>query len=121
MKSLSEVLKEKKSGLFFGNRILLPFSCHILKLNIENDLITDFSSCCKGVYVSENPDFMEIYFHDYKNLGEVITKFEAIKLIVVEKGKDIFDTKNHITLALHPEENHNLRIEKLGENQIFIE
>ena len=121
MKSLSEVIKEKKSGLFFGNRILLPFSCHILKLNIENDLITDFSSCCKGVYVSENPDFMEIYFHDYKNLGEVITKFEAIKLIVVEKGKDIFDTKNHITLALHPEENHNLRIEKLGENQIFIE
>ena len=121
MKSLSQVLKEKKSGLYFGNRVLLPFSCHIIKLNIENDLITDFSSCCKGVYVSENPDFMEIYFHDYKNLGEVITKFEAIKLIVVEKGKDIFDTKNHITLALHPEENHNLRIEKLSENQIFIE
>ena len=121
MKSLSEVLKEKKSGLFFGNRILLPFSCHILKLNIENDLITDFSSCCKGVYVSENPDFMEIYFHDYKDLGEVITKFEDIKLIVVEKGKDVFNTKNHITISLHPEENHNLRIEKLGENQIFIE
>ena len=103
MKSLSQVLKEKKSGLYFGNRVLLPFSCHIIKLNIENDLITDFSSCCKGVYVSENPDFMEIYFHDYKDLGEVITKFEAIKLIVVEKGKDVFDTKNHITIALHPE------------------
>jgi hypothetical protein len=54
-------------------------------------------------------------------LGEVITKFESIKLIVVEKGKDIFDTKNHITLSLHPEDNHQLRIEKLGENQIFIE
>jgi hypothetical protein len=121
MKSLNEVLKEKKLGLYFGNRALLPFSCHILKLNIENDLITDFSPCCKGVYVSENNDFMEIYFHDYKDLGEVITKFEAIKMIVVEKGKDIFDVKNHITLSLHPEENHKLRIEKLGENQIFIE
>ena len=121
MKSINEILKEKKSGLYFGNRILLPFSCHILKLNIENDLITDFSQCCKGVYVSENADFMEIYFHDYKDLGEVITKFEAIKIIVVEKGKDVFNKQNHITLALHPEDDHQLRIEKLGENQIFIE
>jgi len=121
MKSINEVLKEKKTGLYFGNRILLPFSCHILKLNIENDLITDFSPSFKGVNISENPDFMEIYFHDYKDLGDVITKYEAIKMIVVEKGKDIFNTKNHITLALKPEENNQLRIEKLGENQIFIE
>ena len=121
MKSLSEVIKEKKSGLFFGNRILLPFSCHILKLNIENDLITDFSPSHKRVHVSENPDFMEMYFYDYKDISEYISKYEAIKLIVVEKGKDVFNTKNHITLALHPEENHHLRIEKLGENQIFIE
>ena len=42
-------------------------------------------------------------------------------MIVVEKGKDIFNAKNHITLTLHPEDNHKLRIEKLGENQIFIE
>jgi len=121
MKSISEVLKEKKSGLYFGNRVLLPFSCHIIKLNIENDLITDFSPSCKGVHVSENPDFMEIYFYHYKDLGDVVSKYEAIKMIVVEKGKDIFDVENHITIALHPEDNHQLRIEKLGENQIFIE
>jgi len=121
MKTINEVLKEKKSGLYFGNRVLLPFSCHIIKLNIENDLITDFSPSDKGVHVSENPDFMEIYFHDYKDLGESVSKYEAIKLIVVEKGKDIFNTKNHIALTLHPEDNNQLRIEKLGENQIFIE
>ena len=121
MKSLSEVLKEKKSGLYFGNRVLLPFSCHIIKLNIENDLITDFSPSEKGVYVSENPDFMEIYFYDYKDLKEVVSKYEAIKMIVVDKGKDIFNMKNHIAIALHPEENNKLRIEKLSENQIFIE
>ncbi len=121
MKSITEVLKEKKSGLYYGNRVLLPFSCHIIKLNIENDLITDFSPSFKGVHVSENPDFMEIYFYDYKDLGDVITKYEAIKMIVVEKGKDIFDAKNHITIALHPNENNQLGIEKLGENQIFIE
>jgi len=121
MKSISEVLKEKKSGLYFGNRVLLPFSCHILKLNIENDLITDFSPSDKGVNVSENSDFMDIYFYDYKDIQESVSKYEAIKMIVVEKGKDVFNIKNHITLALHPEGNHQLRIEKLGENQIFIE
>lgn len=120
MKSIKEVLKEKKSGLYFGNRVLLPFSCHILKLNIENDLITDFSPSFKGVHISENDDFMEIYFYDYKDLGEVITKYEAIKMIVVEKGKDVFNSENYIKLALHPEENHQLKIEKLSDNQIFI-
>jgi hypothetical protein len=121
MKSIKEVLKEKKTGLYFGNRVLLPFSCHIIKLNIENDLITDFSPSFKGVHISENDDFMEIYFYDYKNLKEVITKYEAIKMIVVEKGKDVFNLKNHIKLALHPEEDNQLRIEELGENRIFIE
>ena len=121
MKTIKEVLKEKRNGLFYGNRMLLPFSCHILKLNIENDLITDFSPRHEGVHVSENPDFMEIYFYDYKNLADVISKYEVIKMIVVEKGKDIFNIKNHITLALRPGEGHIVKIEELGENQIFIE
>ena len=90
MNTIKEVLDKKLTGLYFGNRVLLPFHCHILKFNIENDLITDFSPCCKGVHISENPDFMEIYFHDYKDLAEVMTKYESIKMIVVEKGKDIF-------------------------------
>jgi len=121
MKSLSEVLKEKKSGLHYGNRLILPFSCHIIKLNVENDLITDFGPSFKGVHVSENPDFMEIYFYDYKNLADVITEYEAIKMIVAEKGKDIFDMNNHMALALYLEEDHKLRIEKLDKNQMFIE
>ena len=84
-------------------------------------MITDFSPSDKGVFVSENSDFMEIYFYDYDDLKDVISKYEAIKMIVVEKGKDVFSMKNHIALALHPEENNKLRIEKISENQIFIE
>ncbi|RKY91136.1 MAG: hypothetical protein DRQ01_08175 [Ignavibacteriae bacterium] len=121
MKTIKEVLDNKLTGLYFGNRVMLPFHCHILKLNIENDLITDFSPCCKGVQISENPDFMEIYFHDYKDLAEVLTKYESIKMIGVEKGKDIFNNKNHLKIAMHPEAKHKLKIEELGEDQIFIE
>lgn len=121
MKTIKEVLDKKLTGFYFGNRILLPFHCHILKLNIENDLITDFSPCCKEIHISENPDFMEIYFLDYKDLAAVQTEFELIKMIVVEKGKNIFDKKNHLSIALHIEPKHILRIEMLGEDNIFIE
>ena len=29
--------------------------------------------------------------------------------------------KNHLKIALHPESKHKLKIEELGEDQIFIE
>jgi len=121
MKTINEVLSKKLTGLYYGNRVLLPFSCHILKLNIERDLITDFSPCCKGVYIAETEDFMEIYFHDYKDLGESVGKYEKIKMIIVEKGKDVFEVKNHIPIALNPIANHVLEIEQLDDKIIFIE
>ena len=121
MKTIGEVLSNKLSGLYYNNRVLLPFSCHLLKLSIGNDLITDFSPCCRGVHISENEDFMEIYFSDYKDLYEALGKYEHIKMIIVEKGKDVFDDNNHITLGLKPAENHVLQIEQIGENIIFIE
>lgn len=121
MKSLNEVISSKINGMYYGNRVILPFSVHLLKIVIENDIITDFGPGSKGAYVAENDDFMEIYFNDYKDLFEVITKYENIKMIVVEKGKDVFDFKNHIKIALHPEEKHKLVIEKLSEDTIFID
>jgi hypothetical protein len=121
MMSISEVLKEKKSGLYFGNRVLLPFHCTIIKIVIEKDIITDFSIGAKGAYVNETPDFTEIYFVDYPDLEASISKYENIKLILVEKGKDIFDFSTHRKIALHPEGNHILAIAELDENTTFIE
>ncbi len=64
---------------------------------------------------------MEIYFHEYKHLRDLLSKYESIKMIVVEKGKDVFDKKNHVKISLHPEAKHDLRIEELSKDQIFIE
>lgn len=121
MKSLDEVLKNNLKGIYYGNRILLPFQCHILKIVIENHIITDFSLANKGAYLNETPFYTEIYFLDYKDLGEKISRYENIKMIVVEKGKDIFDFSQHRKIALHPEENHNILIKELDENTIFID
>jgi hypothetical protein len=121
VKSLDEVISNKLDGMYYGNRVLLPFHCHILKIVIENKIITDFSFRENGAYVNEHPEYTEIYFLDYPNLEESISKFENIKMIVVEKGKDIFNFNNHRKIALHPESNHQLLIKELDENTIFID
>lgn len=121
MKSLDIALKSNMTGIYYGNRVLLPFHCHILKIVIENDIITDFSPQNKGAFINEDPDFTEIYFIDYPELEENISRFENIKMILVEKGQDLFDLNTHRKIALHPEGNHILAIKELDENTIFID
>lgn len=121
MKTLDELLKNKITGLHYGNRILLPFIADILKAVIEDHIIMDFSTSKSGAQYSKHETFTEIYFFDYKNLAEVISKYETIKLVVVEEGKDIFDFINHRKLALHLNEKHKLTIEEINEDILFIE
>jgi len=121
MKSLKEVLNNKDFGLFYGNRILLPFAAEILKAVIERDIIMDFSTSDKGAKYTISNDYTEIYFYDYKNLLDVVSKYEMIKLVVVEKGKNIFDLSNHKKISLHLVENHKLTIEELNDDSLFIE
>lgn len=121
MKSLDEILNNNFSGMYYGNRVLLPFHFHVLKIVIENNIITDFSIRNKGAYINEYPEFTEIYFLDYPDIEENISKFENIKMVIVEKGKDIFNFNDHRKIALHPEGNHILSIKELDENTIFID
>jgi hypothetical protein len=121
MKTLDDILKNNLHGLHYGNRVLLPFQAEILKAVIESDIITDFSLTNTGANYKINNDYTEIYFHDYKILSEVLTEFEKIKLIVVEKGKDIFDFTTHRKIALQVKEKHKLLISEINDNTLFIE
>lgn len=121
MKSLDEILKNNITGMYYGNRVLLPFHFTPLKIVIEKDIITDFSIREKGAYVNHTPEYTEIYFIDYPVLAESISKYENIKMIIVEKGKDIFDFSTHRKIAIRPESNHILSIKELDEHTIFIE
>lgn len=42
-------------------------------------------------------------------------------MILVEKGKDIFDFSTHRKIVLHPEEKHILKISELDKETIFID
>jgi hypothetical protein len=92
-----------------------------LKVVIEDEIIMDFSPSSKIIYVGEGDGYTEIYFKQFKNLKEIISQYETIKLIAVEKGKDIFNFDNHIKLGVHVGEEHKLTIEKTDEDILFIE
>jgi hypothetical protein len=121
MSTIEEALKKNSGGLYYGNRVLLPFNCFLLKVIIEDEVIMDFSPSSKFVYISEGEEYTEIYFKEYKNLKEIVSKYETIKIIAVEKGKDIFNFDNHIKLDIHVGEEHKLTIENTDEDILFIE
>jgi len=119
--TIEEALNKKAAGLYYGNRALLPFNCFLLKVVIEDEIIMDFSPSSKTVYVGEGEGYTEIYFKQFKNLKEIVSKYETIKIIAVEKGLDVFNFDNHIKLDIHVGEEHKLTIEKTDEDILFIE
>lgn len=121
MKKLDEVLKNKLNGLYYRNRVLLPFSGYALKMMVDDEIITDFSIQNGKVEINEYEEFMELYFSDYEDLKEVVSKYEAIKMIIVEKGNDVFDFANHRKLLMYLGEEHKVSIEESDENILFIE
>jgi hypothetical protein len=121
MKTIQETLQKNINGLFYGNRVLLPFSGTILKIIFDNEILMDFSPDSELVHINATDEYMEIYFLGYDNLKDSISKYECIKLIIVEKGDDIFDLKNHMKISLHPEEKHKLKIDKTEDDILFIE
>ena len=121
MNTISDALKNKKNGLFYGNRVLLPFNAYILKVIINDDIIMDFAPASKYIYISETDAYTEIYFKQYKNIKEAVSKYETIKMIAVEKNENVFDTNNHFKLDVRVGDNHNLTIEKTDDDILFIE
>ena len=121
MKTLDEMLENKIAGLYYNNRLILPFHAHFLKVIIEDEIITDFSPSPKGIYIREEEDFTDVYFLEYKHVNDTVSKYEAIKMVVVEKGKNVFDSNNHKKIAIYLEDKHKIRIEKTDEDILFIE
>ncbi|RPI68445.1 MAG: hypothetical protein EHM47_14500 [Ignavibacteriales bacterium] len=121
MKSLDEIIQNKTTGLYFGNRLILPFHAHFLKVVIEDKIISDFSMSSKGINIVEEDEFTSLYFLDYDQLVNSVSKYEAIKLLVVSKSKSIFDAANHKKIAVYLEKKHSARIEQTDEDILFIE
>ena len=121
MKTIKEVLNGNGSGLYYGNRVLLPFKAEILKIVIDSVIITNFSKQPHGAQVRTTDNYTEIYFCDYKNLEEDLTEYDVIKVVLVQQGDDMFNNKNHIPIELAIESKHKLSIKKIGDDILFFE
>lgn len=118
---IDEVVSQNIKGLYYGNRLILPFKADFLKIVIDDELIVDFSMDGEKVEISEEEYFTNIYFLDEEDLAEVVTKFETIKIVAVEKKQSLFDLKCHKMLALSLEEPHFVNIKYITEEMLFID
>lgn len=121
MYSLDRALQEKKCGLYYGARVVLPFVGDILKAVIDDDLITDFSPMSEGAYYEKHEKYTEIYFFDHEDILKDVSKYETIKLIVVDDDDDLFDFNHHRKISLNPIDNHKLEIAEISDDVLFIE
>lgn len=121
MNTLDKALSEKKHGLYYGTRVILPFVVDILKVLIDGDIITDFSAVSEGAYYEKFDYYTEIYFFEHEDILKDVSKYETIKMIVVDENDNLFDFNNHRKITLNPVENHKLEIEEMPEDVLFIE
>jgi hypothetical protein len=121
MVTLDEILKNKPKGLYYKNRLILPFRGIFLKIIIDDDILMDFSPSSKSIYISESENYTDIYFKEYKHLKDAVSKYEAIKMVLVEKGKDIFNFDNHKKIVIYLGQKHQVSIEETEEDILFIE
>ena len=119
--TIKETLAQKKTGFLYGNRMILPFKARFLKVVIDSDIITDFSPSSKGISIVEEDHYTSLYFHEYDSLRDSLSKFEAIKLVLVEKEDNIFDLSKHMKLAVYKTETHTATIEETDHDILFIE
>ncbi len=121
MATLKEILTSKPRGLYYKNRLILPFQGIFLKVIVDDDIIMDFSPSSSQIYITENEDYTDIYFKKYKHLKDAVSKYEAVKMVLVEKGKDIFNFDNHQKIIIYLGEKHQVNIEETEEDILFIE
>src|SRR5690606_18761649 len=113
--------KEKQTGLYFGNRLILPFHANFLKVIIDDEIIYDFSPGSKGIMIVEEKEFTNLYFLEHQLLKDSVYKYEAVNMIAVEKSKNIFDKAKHTKLPVYLEENHPVKLEEACNDMLFIE
>lgn len=121
MNSIDKALSEKKNALYYGARVILPFVADVLKAVIDDDIITDFSPVSDGAYYEKHDYFTEIYFFDHEDILGDVSKYETIKLIVVDEDDDMFDFETHRRISLNPCENHKMELTKIDDDVLFIE
>lgn len=110
---IEDAIKNQKDGYYIGSRLVLPFHCELIKVEIGDEHYTEFVGS-ENIKISQDPQNTSIYFRVKGRLFDIfkdmfliedLTKSEkgslpdVIHLTVCEIDADICEQNTHIRLA----------------------
>ena len=124
-KSMRQAVQDGDKGLLIKNSVYLPFHMELLSVWIGKDMsmvstpdvLTDFSSGHGELHVREGDSYTNLIFVHHKDLKKEYGHYKGhIILYAVEKGEDIFATKNRhfVKLSFH-DDTDNIYLELLDD------
>ena len=118
--TIKYALKNNRKGFHIGNRIILPFKCHLIKLIADSDIVTEFSGS-DDIQISQSPKNTSVYFTERGAIRSMIDNYKVVKLIACEEDSDLTLVDNHIKLVCEIDSNHVVLIYEPNEDMLFIE
>ena len=106
--SVAKAVAKNRTGLTFGNRLILPFHAHLIWVRVAmhyssaasgGAVISDLSPQSKAASATQTSYGTELYLFKYNDLKEEFGRHKArVLLQVVEIDADIFKLSAHKTL-----------------------
>ena len=118
--TIKYALKNNRKGFHIGNRIILPFKCHLIKLIADSHIVTEFSGS-DDIKITQSPKNTSVYFTERGAIRSMIDKYKVVKLIACEEDSDLTTADNHIKLVCEIDSNHVVLIYEPNEDMLFIE
>ncbi|NNC95372.1 MAG: hypothetical protein HKN92_07395 [Chitinophagales bacterium] len=113
-------LNEDKKGFYIGDRLILPFKCHIIKIIAGHNIFTEMVGS-NHIKISQEPHNTSIYFRSGGKLANYLNPEKTVKMVVCDLNKELTEIGNHIKLIIEIEENHKVTIHEPSDDMIFIE
>jgi len=107
--TIKSCLENNRRGLTYGNRLILPFHCQFISIQIGLGMSVisspktyyDFSPSERDVMIVEEENSTSLYFSDHENLGSQFGQYKGgVILVCCDKADDIFDLSKHTRIQL---------------------
>ena len=120
--TIKQQIRAGAEGFYIGSRMILPFKCQLIKLIVDNHIVTEFVGN-NHIKVSQEVKNTSLYFRESGKLNQFEGSYEYIKMIICDLNDDLCDRKNHLKVICSIEENHVIKLELAEDNKdiLFIE
>ena len=117
---ISHALEQKKKGFHIGQRLILPFSCQIIKIIVDDEIYTEVVGG-KNIRINQDPQNTSIFFRIGGKLDNMVGTYKVIKMIICEWEDDLTEVSKHRKLVCEMEKDHQVIIHEPLDDMLFIE